>query len=350
MDLTPQNHLDTPERLVPRLGEILLKNNVLEPADLQYALGEQTKLSRNGKQVLLGQVLIKLGLIDRDTLDRVITQQIFRLQEALEHSNKALERRVAERTQELENALTRLAELNQLKANFISNVSHELRMPLQFLVGYLALLASGSFGPLTEGQNKAVNSLVRASEQLRKLVEDITEFSNMSNDCLPVDLAPVSLEKQVQAAVQQLLPLAKSRNIELRTHLVTNLPPVAADSKRITWVVGQLLDNAIKFTPSGGAVKIQTIPRAKDATVAIIDNGIGIPPERITEIFEPFHQLDASMTRRFGGTGLGLALAQSILQAHGSSIRVRSQPGHGSRFAFSLPFSDSQSLLDREHA
>jgi signal transduction histidine kinase len=344
MEVIKQNHLDTPERLVPRLGEILVKNCVLDPADLQYALGEQAKLSRNGQQLLLGQVLIKLGLIDRDTLDRVITQQIFRLQEALEYSNQALERRVMERTRELEDALTRLAELNQLKVNFISNVSHELRMPLQFVVGYLALLASGSFGPLTDGQNKAVDSLVRASEQLRKLVENITEFSNFANDFLPIEVAPISLEKHVQAAVNQLLPQAKSRNIELRIHLVSNLPPVAADSKRITWVVGQLLDNAIKFTPSGGAVKVQTIPREKDATVAITDTGIGIPPEKIKEIFEPFHQLDASMARRFGGTGLGLALVQSILQAHGSAIRVRSQPGHGSRFAFSLPFSDLQSF------
>jgi signal transduction histidine kinase len=335
-----QEYLDTPERLVPRLGQILVKSNLIEPADLQFALEEQQKLSANGRPPLLGQVMVQLGLIEQEILDRIITRQIFQLQEALVYSNQALEKRVQERTQELENALTRLSELNQLKANFISNVSHELRMPLQFVVGYLDLLASGTFGPLTEAQSKTVDTLVKASQDMRKLVEEITEFSDLSGESIPLEVTPVFLDRQIQTAVDQRLSQAKSRNVELRTHLASDLPPVDADGKRITWVVGQLLDNAIKFTPSGGAVKVQTSSQEKVATVAVSDTGIGIPPEKVGEIFELFHQLDGSMTRRYGGTGLGLALVQSILQAHGTSISVQSQPGSGSRFAFSLPFSN----------
>jgi signal transduction histidine kinase len=271
-------------------------------------------------------------------LDGVVTRQIFQLQTALERSNRDLERRVHERTAELQNALDRVRELNQLKSDFISNVSHELRMPLQYILGYLGVLDSESLGPLTEQQAKAVEMLLGASQRLKQLIEDLLEFSASTSSNLPVDLVPTLLPGRVQEMVQQALPKAKMRDVFLRTQIATDIPPVQADGERISWVVGQLLDNAVKFTPSGGQVEIDTNLENESVTLSVRDTGIGIPSERIPEIFEPFHQLDGASTRYHQGMGLGLALAQSIIEAHGSSITVNSQVGRGSCFAFSLPY------------
>jgi signal transduction histidine kinase len=117
----------------------------------------------------------------------------------------------------------------------------------------------------------------------------------------------------------------------------SGLPPVKADAEKISWAMLQLLDNAIKFTPAGGQVTLSAcLEAATLVMVSVTDTGIGIPPERLKEIFEPFHQLDGSSTRRFGGTGMGLALVRDILEAHGSVIEVESEDGKGSTFRFPL--------------
>src|SRR5512143_4104696 len=142
----------TPELLVPRVGELLIERGVLTQADLQRALNYARKPGADGHQRLVGQALLELKLIDRETLDQVITEQILQLHTALQQSNLKLEQRVKERTQELQSALNKLAELNQLKSNFISNVSHELRTPLTHIRGYLDLMSDGLLGELTKEQ------------------------------------------------------------------------------------------------------------------------------------------------------------------------------------------------------
>jgi two-component system phosphate regulon sensor histidine kinase PhoR len=123
----------------------------------------------------------------------------------------------------------------------------------------------------------------------------------------------------------------------LQVDVGQNLPPVEADSEKISWVVLQMLDNAIKFTPAGGKVMLSVQPETDTLVmISISDTGIGIPKKRLSEAFEPFHQLDDSATRRVGGTGLGLALVHEIIQAHGSMIEVESEEGKGSTFRFPL--------------
>ncbi len=139
----------TPEILVPRLGNYLIEQGVLAPADLERALAYQRQKAQAGDPLLLGQALRELGLVDRETIDGAITVQILQLQSALQQANRELEARVKERTLELERAIEKLTELNKLKANFIANVSHELRTPLTHIKGYLDLLAEGSLGDLT---------------------------------------------------------------------------------------------------------------------------------------------------------------------------------------------------------
>jgi signal transduction histidine kinase len=142
----------------------------------------------------------------------------------------------------------------------------------------------------------------------------------------------------IQIAADRSLSKARQQELTLKVLLQEGLPPVRVDEDKIGWVIIQLLDNAIKFTPQGGQVIVQSSSNhAGLITVAVMDTGIGIPQERLGEIFEPFHQLDGSATRRFAGTGLGLAMVRRIIEAHGSQIKVLSVVGKGSRFEFSLP-------------
>lgn len=327
----------TPESMVPRIGEYLLDQGLLSPAQLQQALDRQKELADLGQRQLLGQTLVKMGFVDGETLDRAITRQIIELHAALQEANRTLERRVAERTAELRRALERLTELNQIKANLISNVSHELRTPLAHIKGYVELVADEQLGPLSAEQDKALDVVQRATGRLERLIEDLIEFSTASREGLRLDPQAVVLSDLAQPVIENSKEKAEKAGVELKLSLPEGLPKLRADPERLSWVLHQLLDNGIKFTPPGGHVTLEAQADDEVVNVTVSDSGIGIPDERIEEIFEPFHQLDGSPTRRYGGTGLGLSLVQLILQAHGSEMKVSSDEGQGSRFGFSFP-------------
>jgi len=327
----------TPEVLVPRLGDYLVERGKLTPDQLDQALKHQRQKSEVGHSILIGQALRELNLVDPKTLDLAITEQILQLQSALHRANRELEERVQERTRDLRKAIAKLSELNQLKANFIANISHELRTPLTHIKGYLGILEEGSFGELNPDQLEALHAILRAEERLEKLIEDLIQFSLASRGELKLNLASVSLSGLIGQISQELLLKARSSGVSLTTSIEEGLPAVQCDVEKIGWVIAQLLDNAIKFTPRGGLVKLNAFQQDGYVTIAVIDNGIGIPTEKLSEIFEAFHQLDGSTTRRYGGTGLGLALSHRILAAHGVDIIVNSLAGKGSSFSFSLP-------------
>lgn len=329
--------LISPEVLVPRLGEQLVKVGLLTDEQLKKALDYQRLLAAEGKPSLLGEAVIELGFLDRPTLDRAITEQIIRLRAALEDANRNLEFRVQQRTAELEEALRKLSEINQLKANFIANVSHELRTPLTHIRGYLELLSTESLGPLNEEQKKAMDVSMRASGRLQNLIDDLILFSLAARGEMTLVLKPVDVNRVVSAALTRATPRADDQQLSLKVDIDPALPLVQADEEKLSWVISQLLDNAIKFTQPGGKVQLTVkLENKKMVNITVTDSGIGIPPERIKEIFEPFHQLDGSATRRFGGTGLGLALVRQIVEAHGSLINVRSEVNKGTTIVFPL--------------
>jgi signal transduction histidine kinase len=326
-----------PEILVPRLGEYLMERGVLTQEQLQETLEYHKQQINAGRPQLFGQLLLELGLVDRETLDQVVTEQILRLQRALEVSNQQLEQRVKERTKELQDALNKLAELNELKSSFISNISHELRTPLTHIKGYLSLLADGSLGELNTEQDEAMQVLLRAESRLEQLIEDLIQFSLMARGELSLNLKPVSANELVLSAYNRMAKIAKVRKVHLTVNMQPDLPMVRADDEKISWVLLQLQDNAIKFTPQNGSVRVDAYDDSGLVTFVVSDTGIGIAENRLAEIFEPFHQLDGSNTRHYGGTGLGLSLAQQIVEAHGAQIKVKSSENKGSRFEFSLP-------------
>lgn len=327
----------TPEMLIPRMGEYIVQKGLISESDLQTALAYQQEQVAKGVPCLLGQALMELGFLDRDTLDQVVTEQIIQLRSALQAANRNLEQRVKDRTADLNEALNRLSELNQMKANFVSNISHELRTPLTHIKGYLELLVTESLGKIEQEQRHALSVSQRAAARLEGLIEDLIMFSLASRGEMSMKMDKVDIRRLVSLAAKSAMTKAEDRGVKLQVLAADGLPAVQADPEKIGWVVNQLLDNGIKFTPSGGSVVISLKEDGANLVLfSVKDTGIGIPPHRMKEIFEPFHQLDGSSTRHYGGTGLGLSLVRQIVEAHGSLLDVQSVEGKGSTFKFPL--------------
>lgn len=333
----------SPEVLVPRLGEYLVEKGMIQADDLQRALDYQKVLRAKGEDRLIGQILIDLQIISADTRDAVITELILQLRTALQEANQnllkanqELEQRVQARTAELRSAMNKLSELNQLKANIVANISHELRTPLTHLKGYLELLTAGDLGPVNEEQKNALAIMERSSERLGRLIEDLIMFSLSEREKMQLRLAPFSVDDLCKTAIQKSSPKALERHIQLVSECEAGLPEVNADEDKIAWVVMQLIDNAIKFSQIKSKVILRATREDNHVCIMVVDTGIGIPASRMEEIFDSFHQLDGSTTRKAGGTGLGLALAKKIVEAHNATIQVTSEVGKGSCFSFTL--------------
>jgi len=325
----------TPEMLVPKMGEYLIQKGVITEAGLQKALDYQLEQTAKGDAVLLGQALIDLKIIERADLDQAVTEQILQLRSALQAANRTLERRVEERTTELQKALERVSELSQLKANFISNISHELRTPLTHVKGYIELLITQSLGPVTEEQKHALQVSQQSANRLEGLIEDLIMVSLASRGEMSIKQEEVDIRRITNLAVKSFTGKAAERGLNLHAVIDEDVPPVQADSQKIAWVLQQLIDNGIKFTSAGGSVVVSVKREGENLViVSVTDTGIGIAPNRLNDVFEPFHQLDGSSTRKYGGTGLGLSLVRQIIEAHGSMIEVQSVEGRGSTFKF----------------
>jgi signal transduction histidine kinase len=326
----------TLESLVPQTGEYLVEKGYITREDLNRALEMQASLRRTGINKPTGQILVDMGFISYQIRDAALYDMFLQLQGVLQDANRQLEIRVKERTAELEKALEQLSTLNELKANLVANISHELRTPLTHLNGYLDLLINGDFGPLGPDQLSALGIVQRSAERLGHLIEDLILFSVSERDQIYLHIQPTDLVDLCSGVFKRNLSKARDHQIQLTLEIVPQGVQVDADMEKISWVLMQLIDNAIKFTQPGGKVALQTSREDNFIHIQVRDSGIGIPSGRIDQIFEPFFQLDGSSTRKAGGTGLGLALARRIVEAHGSVIHVYSEVNKGSRFEFVL--------------
>jgi signal transduction histidine kinase len=325
------------EQLAPRLGDYLMQHGYVSSDQLRAALAEQARTPPGEPRRLIGQTLSDLGFLTPRDLDEAIARQLLELQTALVDANRSLERRVVERTAELEAALARLTEFNQLKANFVANISHELRTPLTHIKGYNVLLLEGTLGQISSEQNEALRVTAGAISRLEGLINDLISYAAAARGELTVHLRPVAVDTVVAQVLERSLAKAGRQRVALETDIPLDLPLVSADEEKLNWLLLQLVDNGVKFTAPGGRVVIGAQASEHRVTIRVQDSGIGIPKERLEDIFEPFRQLDGSSTRRAGGTGLGLALVRRIVEAHGAHIEVSSHVGRGS--TFSMDFS-----------
>jgi signal transduction histidine kinase len=321
------------EQLVPRLGDYLVSHGYISDTELQAALARKGE----GGGRLIGQVLVEMGALSRETLDRVIARQIVELQDALIQSNRNLERSVAERTDELEQALVKLTELNQLKSNIVANISHELRTPLTQIKGYTVLLADEMFGPVSGEQREALTSTLEGIDRLERMIDDLISYASAARGEMALKLQPTALAPLLASVGERCHIMSERKGLAFELQTAAELPRVQADEEKLRWTLLQLTDNAIKFTPASGEVclAVREEPGHR-VRFSVRDTGIGIPAHRLSEIFEDFQQLDGSASRRYGGTGLGLALVRRIVEAHGAQITVESAENKGSRFEFSL--------------
>ena len=230
--------------------------------------------------------------------------------------------------------VTAREQVEQMKREFISSVSHELRTPLTAIHGSLEMLVDGDAGELPASAHDLARVAERGSARLGRLVNDIIDVERLGSGTFRVTLSDHELAPLVDSTAMLMQPRALERGVHLEVS--TDGGSVLCDPDRLTQVLVNLIDNAVKFTPAGATVRVTTEARESDVVVTVSDEGRGIPASELDAIFTPFHQVKDPGSEDQGGTGLGLAITRSIVERHGGRIWVESHPGVGSRFAFTL--------------
>jgi PAS domain S-box-containing protein len=249
--------------------------------------------------------------------------------------NETLERRVDERTRELASANERLIELDRLKSLFLASMSHELRTPLNSILGFTGLLLMGMSGHLNDEQSKQLTMVQNSASHLLELINEILDISKIESGKVDLLIESFPIAEVTNETLKAVAPLAKAKGLDLAAAVPENLI-VQSDRRRVKQVLMNLLGNAIKFSDQG-SVRIEVGALPDELTVGVSDRGIGIRPEDIEKLFNPFGQIDMSSTKQYEGTGLGLYLCKKILTLLRGTISVKSEYGHGSVFTFVLP-------------
>jgi signal transduction histidine kinase len=248
----------------------------------------------------------------------------------LQRANVALE----EKNRELERQNAMLLDARRAKDEFLANISHELRTPLTAVIGYSSLMQEGIAGPLTAEQQRTLAQVKGSGEKLLELVDDLLELTTLAQGSAELELATFDCRDAATAAAGRArgTPVGVTLRMQLPAEPIT----ICSDRRRVEKVLAILLENAFKFTTEG-QVSIGIARSGRGVVLSVEDSGIGIPPAAMEYIFEEFRQVDGSSTRRFGGSGLGLALARRLARTLGGEISVESTIGAGSRFALEVP-------------
>ncbi len=218
---------------------------------------------------------------------------------------------------------------------FVRNVQHELRTPLAIVHGYAELLKSGDLGELAPEQQQAMFVIANRTDEMRAMVERIgVLLSTEAGTGMQFPLAPTELVNEVVKARRA---TAKKANLSLEANIEPDLPKVPGDLFQLRAALDCLLENALKFTPQGGHVEMRTYADAGWVCFEVVDTGIGIEPDKLSHLFDGFYQADGSITRRYGGLGLGLTVVKKVAGTHKGRLEVQSQLGQGSRFTLRLP-------------
>ncbi len=262
-------------------------------------------------------------------------------------------RELCEKNESLEEAYERLKELDRLKSNFLATVSHELRTPLTSIMGYGEMLAEGVAGPLNDEQREFLDTIRGKSEQLLGLIMSLLDLSKLESGNMAMRLTRHSFAAVVSESMSTILPIAIKKGVTLDAEVPDDLPPVLGDPDRLRQVFVNLIDNAVKFTPPGGRVRVvaritMARPTGEPGLVLVAplmpviearvsDSGIGIAEEERARVFDPFYQIDQSSTREYGGAGLGLAIVKRLVEAHQGTIHVEANQPEGTVFVVTLP-------------
>jgi signal transduction histidine kinase len=261
-----------------------------------------------------------------------------------------IEQRYAVLEAQYQDAMRMIEELrahDALKTQFLANISHDLRTPLTAVITHAEILRDGILGPLSDRQLESVSGIINGGRQLLEQVSEILDYARGAANQLMISPTTFLIAEVLEQARLLNEALAARKGLELDTRIPPDLPPVHADREKVAHVVGNLLGNALNFTPAGGRVWLSAhaghpLVPASQLVVEVGDTGIGIAPEHHDLIFLEFAQVDASASRRHHGTGLGLTIARKLVELHGGRIWVESALGLGSRFFFTLPLAQAK--------
>ncbi len=232
--------------------------------------------------------------------------------------------------------VTRFKDLDRLKTEFIATVSHEFRTPLTSINMTIDILSQQLVGPISPQQSELLTNAKDDCDRLTKLVRELLDLSRLESGQYQMKMAPLRLEKVVREAIGSLRLPFKEKGITLEVNL-GDMPMLYGDPQQLSWVIANLMNNALRHTPPGGKVEIISSAAAEEIMVAVVDSGAGIPQEAQATIFDKFVQVRKETESTPGSVGLGLAIAKQVVQAHGGRIWVESDPGRGSAFRFTLP-------------
>ena len=249
-----------------------------------------------------------------------------------------------EREEAQQKAIENLRTAEKLKDEFLANTSHELRTPLNGIIGIAESLIDGAAGPASQQMKTDLNLIVSSGKRLSNLVNDILDFSKLKNRDLQIQRKSVSIKILTDIVLSISMTLLAGKKIELINRISLDTPAVIGDENRLQQILINLVGNAIKFTEKG-EISILSLVKNGMVEVSVVDTGIGIPKERLQDIFKSFEQVDASTEREYGGTGLGLSVTKQLVELHGGTIRVASNVGEGSIFTFTLPISSKPSEI-----
>jgi signal transduction histidine kinase len=244
-----------------------------------------------------------------------------------------------------------LVESVRQRSQFMANVTHELRTPIHGIVGLADLVGTGVYGPTTDKQRDAVRDIKGSALSLLRLIDDLLTLSRDDAGRLIYRASDVDLDEVVTSVMATVAFLRGTRELEVTLDAESDLPRLLTDRGKLVQVLVNLLANAVKFTPDGGHVTLRVRRAGESIELAVIDDGIGVAPSQHERIFEPFKQVDGSKERKYGGTGLGLALVKRLTAMLGGQIRVESELGHGATFTVTLPIVGPPSMrVTGEHS
>jgi signal transduction histidine kinase len=311
------------------LASIFVARRVVRPLDL---------LRRGAERIGAGDLDHQLDIKTGDEIE-VLANEFNKMTAALKQSYAGLEAKVHQRTQELRIANDRLREIDRLKSSFLSNVSHELRTPLTAIGGMAENLLDGMTGALNQKQTRYISGIKDSGDRLARLIDDLLDVSAIEANKLRLAPTNFSLGTLVHEVAAMLKPIADAKSVTLKVVRRNGDLMARADRDRITQVLTNILNNAVKFTPPGGDVMLRFEPSINNSwlQINVTDTGCGIAEGEKDLIFDEFYQIRRAGGEKPGGVGLGLAICKRLVESHGGGIWVESTERRGSSFSFTVP-------------
>ncbi|MBW4560151.1 MAG: PAS domain-containing protein [Mojavia pulchra JT2-VF2] len=332
--------------MVALIKQPMVAENIQQSTDLSTELIRSLGIKAYACYPLVSQGQF-IGTLSFGTRDRSCFQlsELSLMHTVCDQVATALER--ARLVAELQQRAEELAQANRIKDEFLAVLSHELRSPLNPILGWSRLLQTRKLDEVKMAQ--ALATIERNAKLQSELIEDLLDVSRILQGKLSLNVSPVNLISTIQAAIETVHLAAEAKSINIEKTLAPQLSPVLGDANRLQQVVWNLLSNAVKFTPTGGSVAVRLEYVGNQALITVSDTGRGIHPEFLPHVFEYFRQADSTTTRKFGGLGLGLAIARHLVELHGGTVQVTSPgEGLGATFTVSLPLMSTQSPTDQD--